>query len=351
MEYKITFVDEEYENINDMYDLIEKIKFVKSKIDINPKKWAIIKKIINEYEYIYTSSNPTRNIADVHPYSRSYFKMKEIINTFNILKESNNIFSIAEAPGGFIQCFLDYKNNNIDATSLLSDDKRIPYWNKKLTNSDNVNFLYGINKNGDICNIKNVLSIIKNKRDYYDIITADGGFDYSVDYNNQEKDSLKLIQSEIFVALNTQKVGGSFICKIFDIFLKETIYLIYILSLSYEEILFYKPSVSRMSNSEKYIICKKYKGYNTKLVNDLFRKFNGENTYKCPKKFIDNIRMFNEYYLKKQINKIEEGIRLLNKSLKIYPTPEQVDITLEWCIKNNIKINNKCCYLNDAISR
>ena len=67
MEYKINFVDGEKININDMNDLIEKIKIVKSKIDSNPKKWTIIKKVINEYEYIYTSPNPSKNIADIDP--------------------------------------------------------------------------------------------------------------------------------------------------------------------------------------------------------------------------------------------------------------------------------------------
>ena len=60
-------------------------------------------------------------------------------------------------------------------------------------------------------------------------ITGDGGFDYSNDYSNQEKNSLRLIYSEIFLALNIQKTGGSFICKIFDIFKKETLLLLYIL--------------------------------------------------------------------------------------------------------------------------
>ena len=80
------------------------------------------------------------------------------------------------------------------------------------------------------------------------------------------------------------------------------------------KIYFYKPSVSRMSNSEKYIICKKYKGYNTKLVNDLFRKLNGENTYISSNNFINENLYFNEFYLTKQINKIEERIRLFDKS-------------------------------------
>lgn len=349
MKYKLEYNDDEKVFISDMEDLIEVIKKEKSKIDENPNKWSTIKKIINEYEYIYTSPNPNKNIADIYPYSRSYFKIKEILNTFNIIKDSDNIFCIAEAPGGFIQCLLEY-NVKIDATSLLSDDKSIPYWNKKLMDK-NINFNYGIKNNGDICDINNLISLIKDKKNYYDLITADGGFDYSVDYNSQEKDSLKLIKGEIFLALNTQKIGGSFICKIFDIFLKETIHLIYILSLLYDSIHFHKPAVSRISNSEKYIICIGYKGYNKELINLLFHDLVNCVEYKCSKDFLDNIRKYNEYYLKNQINKIREGVELFDKSLKKYPTEKQIDTTIKWCKENNIKINEKCYYLNITSSK
>lgn len=349
MKYKLNYKDDEKVVVSDMIDLIEKIKKEKSKIDQNPKKWSVIKKIINEYEYIYTSPNPHKNIADIYPYSRSYFKMKEIINNFSIIKENNNIFCIAEAPGGFIQCLLEY-NVNIDATSLLSNNTKIPYWNKKLMNenpiNEKINFNYGIKNNGDICDTTNLLSLIKGKNNYYDIITADGGFDYSTDYNSQEKDSLKLIYSEIFLAINTQKIGGSFVCKIFDIFLKETIYLVYILSLLYENIYFHKPCMSRMSNSEKYLICTGYKGYNKNIINILFRGLVDKIEYKCPNDFLNSIHKFNEYYLEKQISKINEGSRLFNKSLKIYPTNEQIEMTLKWCKDNNVRVNKNCYYLN-----
>ena len=344
MKYEIKYKNEDHVSIQDMDDLIKIIKKEKSKIDEDPKKWSLIKKIINEYEYIYTSSNPFKNIALYNPYSRSYFKMKEILNKFNIIKEYNNIFCIVEAPGGFIQCLLEY-NGKIDATSLLCENKKIPYWNKKLL-YENIDFKYGIKGNGDICDISNLLSMINGKKNYYDIVTADGGFDYSVDYNSQERDSLKLIQSEIFLALNIQTIGGSFICKIFDIFLKVTIHLIYILSLFYENIYFHKPAVSRISNSEKYIICMGYKGYNKELINLLFRGLVDKSDYKCPKDFLNNIRNFNEYYLEKQIKKINEGTKLFNKSLKIYPTSEQIELTIDWCKENNIEINDKCYYLN-----
>ena len=62
-----------------------------------------------------------------------------------------------------------------------------------------------------------------------DIITRDGGFDFSIDFNNQEQNSVKLIFSQICYALAMQKQGGTFILKIFDIFTKSTLELIYIL--------------------------------------------------------------------------------------------------------------------------
>ena len=48
-----------------------------------------------------------------------------------------------------------------------------------------------------------------------DYITADGGFDFSVDFNKQEDMSLKLIITQIFYALIMQKKGGNFIIRKF----------------------------------------------------------------------------------------------------------------------------------------
>ena len=349
MKYELKYKRQKDITINDMDDLTVNINKIKNKIDINPEKWSLIKKIIHDYEYIYTSQNPSKNIAKCVPFSRSYFKLKEMINVYDILKNRNNlnIFCIAEAPGGFIQCFLDYTDivTKIIGTSLLSVDKSIPYWNKKLLNEPKIEFKYGVNNDGDICELQNILSLIKDNKNKYDIITADGGFDYSTDYNSQERDSLKLIYSEIFLALNTQKEGGIFICKLFDTFLKETIYLINCLSHSYEKIYFHKPAVSRYSNSEKYIVCIGYKGYNKDLINILFRGLVNKIEYVCDENFLNSIRLFNEYYLEEQTKKINEGVNLFNKSLYVHPTKKQLNMTLGWCKQNNIEINENCYYL------
>ena len=79
--------------------------------------------------------------------------------------------------------------------------------------------------------IDNILSYIKYiGRETINLVTGDGGFDYSEDYNKQEYNSVPLIYGEIFLALNVLRKGGDFICKIFDSFLKSTIQLIYLLT-------------------------------------------------------------------------------------------------------------------------
>ena len=47
--------------------------------------------------------------------------------------------------------------------------------------------------------------------------------------------------------------------KIFDIFTQATIDLLYLLSLLYEKVYIIKPNTSRIANSEKYVVCKKFK--------------------------------------------------------------------------------------------
>ena len=102
------------------------------------------------------------------------------------------------------------------------------------------------------------------------IVTADGGFDYTSDFE-QELSSYKLFYSDIMIALNIQAKEGTFICKLFDLFYYSTLQLIYILYLSYENISFIKPSTSRQSNSEKYIICKGFRGVNVSIINLMIR--------------------------------------------------------------------------------
>lgn len=335
---------------NFFYDLSYNLSETKKLIDQYPHIWEKVKKNIHLYEYVYTSSYLNKNISYFQPISRSYFKLKEILYDYNIDLFNNQITSLAEAPGGFIQCLLEYFNNDIkiNAITLLSENKKIPRWNRRLINHKQINFLYGDLNNGDLYDLNNVLSIIKNiKKNNCSLVTGDGGFDNSDDYNNQELNSLKLIYSEIFLALNIQIKNGTFICKIFDIFLNQTISLLYILYLSYNEIYIHKPLMSRLSNSEKYIICKGYKGYNKNIINLLIHHYDKNDlNLKIPKSFLNQIYQFNNNYTNEQIKHIKKGIDIIeSNTIDKNPSKDQIDKAIFWCEKYNIPINNNCFYL------
>ena len=138
--YKLVKVDS-IQNYNTQEALFTTITNKKREIDKVQHKWDSAKKISNEYEYIYTSSNPRKNISSVLPVSRSFFKLREIIYDFK-LDIGRSCSCIAEAPGGFMQSLLQYSDesdiilDSIYGITLVSDDKDVPYWNPLLFNND-----------------------------------------------------------------------------------------------------------------------------------------------------------------------------------------------------------------------
>lgn len=334
-------------------DLRSELNSTKSKIDKYFSEWEIVKKIIHDHEYVYYSSYRKKNISSISPVSRSYFKFREIFYRFNMsIKNINNVCNLAEAPGGFIESLIHLSGGiklNIYANSLISLNKNVPMWNNKIKRY-RINNLYGIKKNGDICDFYNIISMIKKVgRNKCELITGDGGFDYSKDYSNQEKNSLRLIFCEIFLALNIQKKNGNFICKIFDTFDLETIKLLYLLNLSYKKVYLYKPLISRNSNSEKYLVCLNYKGYDKKLMNMMCHSFNSlKLNINFNKIFYNNLLKFIFEYSIQQINNINKGIYIIeNDMINNNPSEDQINLGLRWCEDYNIKINNKCIYLKN----
>ena len=329
---------------SDLQQLLFKTKSSIDRIDIN--KWEKFKKLNNRYEYIYTSSNKSRNISNVNPISRSYFKLHEIIYDFRI-SDFNLSSCIAEGPGGFINCLLDNNVKDIYGITLLTNDRKIPFWNNGLIKNDNIHINTKQNT-GNIYIKENSLEFINNikSKGLSEFVTADGGFDYSSDFNKQEISSYKLLFSEIFIAMNIQSEGGTFVIKVFDIFYHKTIQLLYMLFLSYSEIYIYKPTISRLSNSEKYIVCKGFKPFN-KEITDLMDKYyeNCDNLYiDVPNEFIDKINEYNNLFVNNQINYIKNILKFNVKNID-ERVREQIQCSYDWCVKYRIPINDDCIYL------
>lgn len=326
----------------------KKVMETKKKLDHWKGGWKVVKRMVHPYEYVYSSPCKKKNICNYLPISRSYFKMKEIYQEFLTPYNIQTAFCLAEAPGGFVESLLQQGLDMIYGSSLISKDREVPDWNPKLLKNTHFHEVRGIQDNGDLRSFTNVVSIIRKiKRGSMDLVTGDGGFDTSDDYNLQEVRSFPLIYSEIYIALHLQKTGGCFICKLFDTFDRRTLSLIYLLSQSYESIHFYKPSMSRISNSEKYVVCEKFRGVPTETLNLLTHHFQ-DPIFECdlPSSFLQSIRAPIDSLASLQISSIERGISLLKQKKQSYkPSPLQLINGKKWCHNYKIPVNKDCVFL------
>ena len=346
----------------------QKISDMKSLIDtdIFNSKWDKMKKIANPYEMVYTTFNKKKrkdSIADYKPISRSFFKLLELDNMFGLIGEGDThyIANLAEGPGGFMEAlikkYFGKKKINLYGFTLPPNNKYIPDWSKmkKSLLMKNVNISYGdLYKIDDV---KKYIGLFKGNK--CTLVTADGGFDYSQNFNGQEIDSYRIIFSEMFVSFLLLKEGGIFVCKFFDIFSLFTMKMIYILNKCFDKVYITKPKTSRQANSEKYLVCKGFIGMNDEMEKCIFRMFNKmENLVGLNKNFVvdfEGLNFSNELYVKLNDmngNFIENQIDHLRRVMDMIIDDEldekideikteQVNNAVNWCLENNIKVNKE----------
>ena len=111
-----------------------------------------------------------------------------------------------------------------------------------------------------------------------------------------------------------------------------------------EEIYFYKPDTSRLSNSEKYIVCKGFTALNDDINNLMNKSFDDLNLFKLfvPQTFLNDINNYNKLFIKNQIKNINEVIKIVtgNRHIRNKPKSKQITIAKEWCEKYNLELNN-----------
>jgi len=339
---------------------------IKEQIQHHISEWDLYKKYTNTYEYIH-SSVPTKkkSVAKYKPLSRSYFKMIELIELLHLEPNERVIrsFHLAEGPGGFIEALAYIRNCKEDkyyGMTLLDDknDDMIPAWKKSnhfLDENRNVYIETGADKTGNLLSLEN----LKYCKDKYgssmNFITADGGFDFSLDFNNQEQNMARLLFAQICFALSLQAVNGCFILKIFDCFTEATLDMLALLSSFYKKVYITKPNTSRSANSEKYVVCKGflynsnssfypfiYKTFKQILQpNIVIRRFLPQ--YPIPYYFLTKIEEYNSIFGQQQIENIHYTLSLMDSK----PKQEKIDSIIKtnvqkcmyWCIKHNIQYN------------
>ncbi len=297
--------------------------------------------------------------------NRAFLKMWELIVNFNLIPETEHFTSshLAEGPGSFIQATilfreLQAKLNKIKSCSkdnyygvtlhsdhehLLMHQDFIKFFNKEnpkrlhimeTKSLKELKEMYGGSKNihnktmtnGDLTKLNTIIQFAgkdsndKNKdiesfAKPSDLVTSDGGFDWKRE-NLQEQEAYRLIFSEITTALKIQKDGGNFVIKIFESYTKITIKIIQLLRQIYSSVYIAKPYTSRISNSEKYLVCKGFK------------------------KSIITIKI---------INRLEEQIKILNKNEQYNVLDMFTDINLTDSVYNSYKLINSELLLKQYI--
>jgi len=372
----LKFNKTEDNKINNVYEYNQLI-YYKNQIDSleDNKLWDSAKKLSNLYELIYLPNKKYKydSVSKYEPLSRAYFKLFEILVDFDLINNPKllKISSLAEGPGGFIEATVNYRKritknkDTINAITLYSTNKDIPGWNKSknfLKKNPNVIISYGKDKTGDLYNLDNIKEYVSLFNNDADFVTADGGFDFSYNFNKQEQLSYRILFCEIITALSIQKIGGSFVCKFFDIYTDITQSLIYLLFTFYKEVYITKPNTSRAANSEKYIVCKGFIGINTKYLEKLYILVNNfkyiydNNMYinqlfdfDINVKFKTELNKINTIFFNKQINSIITTLSLIkqnNLNIEFNNTiKKQTILAYKWCKYYKISVNYNSKFL------
>ena len=254
----------------------------------NGKNWEYYKKVVNPYELVYTQKkydNFPESICTLKPLSRSYFKMLEIFDIIqfrNMFPWDEPIKSahVCEGPGGFIEALFDEAHRDgrrvqtSIAMTLRSSQTNVPGWKRAsqfLQKNRNIKIIYGEDNTGNILKASNQQYFIDYSTNAkyggkVHLFTADGGFDFSCNYENQEQLIFPLLIASTKIGLEVLKPGGVFVLKLFDFYQKSTTDLLYFLSLHFQEWTLYKPAMSRPCNPEQYFIGKGFLGCSDEVL-------------------------------------------------------------------------------------
>ena len=308
---------------------------------------------INKSAQIYLNLDKNKN------FGRSFYKTWEILFLFDIANTKDFVYT-------------NLNNSTSTVPNITDVTDAVVLFRKKFNFADKKDYI-------ELKNLKNNKDDKKQQEKYSSLITSNVKVTINNDnYINQEQLSYELLLNVVFTAIKKQDNKGHFVLRLFNTFTKVTIKIIYLLSCFYDEVYIYKPYFSRVTSSEKYIICKKFKydqNKDTKLLEKYYKRFDNILESMKDGKFIFdifpelelsaeylnsfkfmNVRLVNPQQI--MINKIISYIKENNYYGDKYHTYKDNEIkAIEWWTRlffppsNNIyESNKKDLYkLNDTI--
>lgn len=355
----------EHDNLNELKDQIDELE--------KNGTWELRKKLANPYELVYTNEDKKCpiSLANAKPLSRSYFKMIEILELvgfFQRFKKLPKLRSahVCEGPGGFIQAFLELSQRKKEvefvlAMTLKPTHSQVPGWKRAinfLKKHPELKITYGADGTGDIYSFENQAAFISELNDKkVQLFTADGGFDFKLDYIHQEQTAFRLIACSFAIAFQSLAQGGVCVIKLFDTFGKANLELLSYVASYFRQWTLYKPAMSRPCNSERYFIGVGFTGetevskrFFTELQKDLQVKSikDLESLFICSDCFTESmntIQRFQKDLEDYQIKVLNQAIHADLENRHIYWN-EAYHRSEEWC--KRFQVNYKEIVIHDG---
>lgn len=315
--------------LNDVYNQLLKLETSNNEVNID-----FINKIVNPFEFIHTNvPGSLISVSKVKPDSNIFFELMEIfqicgINEFLLVK---NKMSIANITPNF--------NSTNYLLNMIRED-----------NEDSI-----INENfyfDNICS-KFVKNPFISKIDLFI-------FEFNeMDYANV-KQYLKNMTLVLYIIIKYQSNNGISIIKIDNIFYKTIIDILFIFSAIYDKIYLLKPSISKITKGERYIVCKHLNSdaiiksnlltqleeqLEVVFFNNLFISNNIHSiiTNKIPYFFYNKIEESNVVIGQQQLESYDQIINIYknkNKEEKIETLKRNhIQKCIQWCEKNQLPHN------------
>jgi len=304
--------------------------------------FEFINKIVNPFEFIHTNiPGSFLSVSKIKPSSNIFYELMEICQVCNITESL--LFKK--------QIHIAHITKNNSSTNYLMDMLRE-------NNTDiiiNEEFDYS-----NLCNSFVINNVYKLKMDVFI-------FEFNEsDYINihQYINNMILV---LYIITKYQAENGMCIIKIDNIFYKTIVDILFIFSAIYEKVVIIKPSISKVTKGERYIICKKL-NMNTLISSKLLQQLDThirpkivDNTFQhsiihslikndIPYYFSNKIEEVNAVIGQQQLEAYDQILNILkgkNKTDKVEILKRNnIQKCIQWCEKNQLPHNKFCDKFN-----
>lgn len=207
--------------------------------------------VINEFEDVVDDHKKSilnevkSNLGLKEVSDRSFYEVWELLMTYRLLSEESDVDVICLGNDtGSLQAVTTFREE------YIKKNKKDKFYKAEI---NNIPFKKSTLSNKKISNI-NADKLKSNA----DLVISHIEYKWKND-NSREQESFKAVLESINVAVNNQAKGGAFICKVNDLYTSISAKCLALISEYYENIFIHKPYMSRLTETDRYIVATGFK--------------------------------------------------------------------------------------------